>query len=280
MRPDMDKVLCENARVGHTSHFKYWRRDKKYQVQLEGEGMDLESCSAIRESMTHRYNIGYNRKELNENLSPLRRFIESRCGELWDDVYSDICSTFSMNTTVEQHILLHVEQYVHTNTVMHEIDGVMRVCHRGYYGNGLYPIDESHWYDFYVHPETGILTKSKYVSYRTKRKQEKAAKEKNKHILQLGKWEYLISRDGIWYQVQYAPQRIYYYSTVNHSYYGGRNPNIAQQTVFYNTSSKKYQTDAFGNNATNEEGGYVAIRKRQLNYRQLKKYNLEEFASE
>lgn len=51
-------------------------------------------------------------KSLNENLAPLRRFLNSRCGQHWSKVYSEIRSGINPASAVQMHILQHLEHYV------------------------------------------------------------------------------------------------------------------------------------------------------------------------
>ncbi|MFX8308882.1 hypothetical protein ABTL21_19880, partial [Acinetobacter baumannii] len=43
-------------------------------------------------------------KDLNENLGPLRRFLERQVGRPWNDVYSEIARNLRVTSTVQQHV--------------------------------------------------------------------------------------------------------------------------------------------------------------------------------
>ncbi|MFC4256330.1 hypothetical protein ACFOWT_12990 [Croceibacterium xixiisoli] len=51
-------------------------------------------------------------KSLNENLRPLVRFLRSRRGQKWDDVFSEICAGLDTGSTVKMHVRLHVDDFV------------------------------------------------------------------------------------------------------------------------------------------------------------------------
>lgn len=92
-------------------------------------------------------------KWLNENLAPLRRFLRSRVGQPWDKVHGEICARIAPRSTVQQHVLQHLDGYVELHPVM--IDGWPH--HPISYGAHGYQ-RLANWRDsFYVCPETGIL---------------------------------------------------------------------------------------------------------------------------
>lgn len=93
------------------------------------------------------------RKWLNENLAPLRRFLRSHVGQPWDAVYSEICARIAQRSTVQKHVLFHLDQYVEKHPVM--IDGWP---HHPIAGRRFSYQPLASWRDsFYVCPETGIL---------------------------------------------------------------------------------------------------------------------------
>lgn len=59
-------------------------------------------------------------KELNENLSPLFRYLRSKVGKNWNKIYSEICENINPSSTVQQHILDHIKHYVYTEGLHRE----------------------------------------------------------------------------------------------------------------------------------------------------------------
>jgi hypothetical protein len=53
-------------------------------------------------------------KMLNENLAPLRRFLERQIGRPWDKVYSEIAERLRVDSTVQQHVREHLRDFVAT----------------------------------------------------------------------------------------------------------------------------------------------------------------------
>jgi hypothetical protein len=51
-------------------------------------------------------------KELNENLSPLRRYLERQVGRPWNKVYSEIAEHLRPDNVVQQHVRDHLRNFV------------------------------------------------------------------------------------------------------------------------------------------------------------------------
>lgn len=133
MRPDMNKVIVERPRVG--------RRFSR--VVKPGRPLrDPESAPGrgpMRDPKTRT-------KELNENLAPLVRYLSSRVGYRWDDVYSDISRHLRPTNAVQQHVRDHVRGFV-----------ALHVCFRGGEPHELGRFGVSVARGFYVCPNTGTL---------------------------------------------------------------------------------------------------------------------------
>ena len=91
MRSDMFEVIIERPRWGSSYKRKKGRHGEPLRRQ---EGPTWEPVS-----------LGRGSKGLNENLAPLRRFLESRVGRPWDAVRSEISSILNVRhsgTTTKQ----------------------------------------------------------------------------------------------------------------------------------------------------------------------------------
>ena len=139
MRSDMFQVIIERPRVGANWGPAKGRRGEPRRQQ---EGPTWEPVSR-----------GRGTKCLNENLAPLRRFLQSRVGRPWDAVRSEICSILNVRSAVQQHVLVHVKQMVEENAVL--VDGRPHHPGRGFGGRSL--ILANRWGGFYVCPRTGVL---------------------------------------------------------------------------------------------------------------------------
>ena len=150
MRSDMAKVIVERPRFGHRD-----RHDAKgYHRRRQRIDRDEQPK---RESM---YALKGNSKRLNEHLAPLRRYLRSQVGRLWDDVFAEICAHIRLDSAVQSHVRDHLDDFVETHVMV--IDG--RVCHGRGWSVGRELSGSPHG-RFYVCPRTGILREVKYVKY-------------------------------------------------------------------------------------------------------------------
>lgn len=145
MRTDMDKLICERQRInsGSRSHKTGLR------LPLIADFEDYDSGPQRLSSARHRQEYGHlNCKRLNENLSPLKRYLYASIGRPWDDVYSEIRANIDMRKAIGLHVMQHLWQYVERFPDM--VDGVPH-----------YPDHKYRYYSeldgMYVHPETGLL---------------------------------------------------------------------------------------------------------------------------
>ena len=58
----------------------------------------------MRRGQQHRGGL----KLLNENLAPLRRYLERQVGRPWDKVYSEIAEGLRVASTVQRHVRDHL----------------------------------------------------------------------------------------------------------------------------------------------------------------------------
>ena len=76
-----------------------------------GRVRDVEDLPRTQ-GMTRPHRMNWGGKELNENLAPLRRFLHSRVGHKWNDVYSEISQNLRVDSAVQQHVRDHVWDFV------------------------------------------------------------------------------------------------------------------------------------------------------------------------
>jgi hypothetical protein len=130
------------------------------------------------------------RKELNEYLNPLVRYLAKNCGRPWDKVYSEICENMDRRGAVQDHIFQHLFDYVELHPIFE--DG--RPHNTGYRGlNRLY---KSGW-TFYV-DSTGALRepKERRPPWREEQDNSNLVKTDDESI-------FLIKRDsdGTWFRI-------------------------------------------------------------------------------
>ena len=100
MREDMDKVLVERPRRGG-----YGARKGRLPRDCEAMPRFLGLRRQVKESGDF--------KSLNENLAPLRRYLERQINRPWNKVYSEMRARIDAGNTVQAHVLTHVDQYIH-----------------------------------------------------------------------------------------------------------------------------------------------------------------------
>lgn len=157
MRADMHKVIVEPPR--HRSGYagNVARSIKRINVVLDEEGVpDVYDCfSGSKKSMRpRRWTEDY--KEFSDDLNPLYRFLRSRLGKPWNKIYSEICSVVDRRNTVGDHVFLHLADMVSTHTYT-EGEKLVVVNRWG---------PEASYYQFYVHPKSGVLCEKPYRKFR------------------------------------------------------------------------------------------------------------------
>jgi hypothetical protein len=184
----MFEVIIERPRVGAS-----WPdRTKGRRAEIARLHPDL---APSREPMS----IGRGSKHLNENLAPLRRFLEQNVNRPWDAVRSEICAHLTMGSAVQKHVLDHVKDMVEINPVMIEgrphhplAEGPRRDRYR--------PLRAYRSWQFYVCPTTGLLKAPAPDGSRRKTKERPATDD----VRPVGDMREARRIDGVWYLVTFA----------------------------------------------------------------------------
>src|SRR5580704_14540837 len=98
MRDDMARVIVERPRIKAFNN----RRGR-------GVAWDDMPC---HEGMRRARALRGDRKQLNENLAPLRRYLERQVGRPWNKVYSEIAQHLRADSAVQQHVRDHLRDFV------------------------------------------------------------------------------------------------------------------------------------------------------------------------
>ncbi len=130
----MGKVVIERSR-GRALYSYKDVRNLRGSVNSQLKNLSLNDLSAenddIEDALDHiasggiqklRQVYSYDRKVFSDLLGPIYRYLYSKCGTRWDEVWSDVCTNLRGAYAVE-HVREHVEQMV-------EFEGVTR--RRGY----------------------------------------------------------------------------------------------------------------------------------------------------
>ncbi|MEE8508817.1 MAG: hypothetical protein V3T07_07120 [Myxococcota bacterium] len=170
MRSDMHKVLVERPRVqgwNYLRHHWWWR------------GRPVREDDPLREPMSR----GRGTKVQSENFAPMLRFLRSRVGRPWNDVFSEICAGLRGDSTVKKHVHDHL-LYTFVELDVRLVDGKPEISRV--------------WSRFYVCPKTGALRETPRGRNASRPKADPtirvASETREYHQL-----------DGQWYEIELAP---------------------------------------------------------------------------
>lgn len=180
MRDDMARVIVERPRLpGFNSR-------KGRQRALE----DLPKHEGLRRAQL----LHGDRKQLNENLAPLRRYLEGQVGRPWNKVYAEIAMHLRVDNTVQQHVRDHLRDFV-AITPRRQIYG----WHTSLCG-GLW------WQPLYVNPITGLLCRTDQLpEMKARRRAMRHRTPAPIECIQLTEDRALRLIYGLWYEVKLAP---------------------------------------------------------------------------
>jgi hypothetical protein len=184
MRSDMFEIIIERPRINCARGGR-----------LKGRKAELARGRAELSPRTEPMSINRGTKYLNENLAPLRRFLERSVGRPWDAVRSEIAEHIAARSAVQKHVLDHVKQMVETSPVI--LDG------RPHDPNGsgprrdrYTPLASYRRYGFYVCPRTGLLKLAPPLS--------RKAPPPTPDVRPLGEMVEARRIEGVWYLVTLA----------------------------------------------------------------------------
>jgi hypothetical protein len=183
VRADLNKVMCESPRVGGDDFHEYRPRMKQFVDHYEDLDDDIilnGDSSGPRVGIRSSKVYWNGRKSFNEHLNPLRGIIRKNVGRRWDKVYSELCSVFDKRSVINQHILIHLFQYVETKNI-YVRDGKLWFLENSSYrpsnGDGNFVPLRNSRVEWYVDPRNGILRENtNKISYRSQRKQAAASR--------------------------------------------------------------------------------------------------------
>jgi hypothetical protein len=180
MRKDMSKVLVTTARIGHSlknDDVRSFRREK----------LTEESEPLSKLGMKPKLKKWSERKQLNEYLNPLIRFLKTNCGRPWNLVYSEIKKANPNGSAVTEHIYQHLFDFVELRPSYEGHD----ICSEE--GQKLYPP-----YNYYVNA-AGILLEAN-------QSRDKRIRPPLKDTIKVSDTVYLIKRqtDNVWFMIHYT----------------------------------------------------------------------------
>jgi hypothetical protein len=185
MREDMSKVIVERPR-------KHKGRDAR--AMRRRNDLDGPQFLGIR--------AGYGYRSLNENLSPLRRYLRAQVGRPWSKVYSEIASNLDRRNTVQQHVYQHLDDFI-----------AIQVEARG---NTLIDLREPHFHrnhnslrqELYVDPRTGLIRRNKhYWSWNREKAEQNRRRQADIDSRRrvINARTLLLQLEGSWFEVRVEP---------------------------------------------------------------------------
>jgi len=268
MREDLNKLMCEHERARSSDNYGNYRHLKDYDVagDIDNDGEPFAGVSSgYRESMKARYAGGS--KSFSENLNPLFGFIRKSVGKPWDDVYSEICKGFDKRSVINQHILIHLFQYVEIKGVTIGNDGKLWYRPTQFYSwRDAQLLSESH-VEYYVDPRDGILKKNhdhKTHGQVHRLFQERLKEEEAKVRRVISETTEVRKLHGCWFEIKFEDIEGIRETKISDLPY--RKNWLQTTTVFM----PRY--DVLAGCTVAEKR--VAVSKRQLCHRDLRKYGL------
>jgi hypothetical protein len=195
MRDDMARVIVERPRHQGRGTRKGRARPPE----------DLPKQEGVRRQ--HILNGG--RRWPNENLAPLRRYLDKQVGRPWDKVYAEISAGLSPDNVTHRHVRDHLEDFVAIKP--------RRGIRSSYHWGGRRSADLWHQ-PLYVDPRDGILKRTANLPEEKARRRKAAAARRAPPPVErivLAADRELRCLDGIWYEVRLAPLPEPKYATIS-----------------------------------------------------------------
>ena len=144
MRSDMFKVIVERPRLGRQR-----ARSPKLRLDHDPDRHSVGLKRHVAEQFSET-------KMLNENLSPLRRYLFKQRGRPWSKVYSEICAQLDPSSTVKMHVRDHISDYVMIRVTITPGGNWLGTSSGRFSHANL-----TSWPDLYVDPKDGRLKETK-----------------------------------------------------------------------------------------------------------------------
>lgn len=150
----MSKVVTERPREGHFLPGRKTRlRIRRYDPEKDYDDLPKRVSGSRNKHLINRqekFRRSYKKvKEFSDLLGPLQRFLRSKVGRPWDEVYSEMKQCLDSRKVTGQHIFDHVKWEVESDPVIGE-DGKI---YKSYPHYGERPLLQG----LYVDPRTGLL---------------------------------------------------------------------------------------------------------------------------
>jgi hypothetical protein len=205
MREDMSRVIVERPRLGGGHGRK-------------GRALPLEDLPS-KEGIRRPHRRGHNYKSLNENLAPLRRYLERQVGRPWNKVYSEISRQLRTDNPVQQHVRDHLKDFVAIKP--------RRIPYPLYRADGSIAQPDRLWHEpLYVDPIDGLLKRTDRLPEAKAERRARRRPPPPPGPIALATDHELRRIDGSWYEItlavlpepEYRPVRETRKLVLNHRY--------------------------------------------------------------
>jgi len=182
MRPDMNKILVERPRILRAA----WNNKKT------SERLSLDRCGEAMtspedfDSGPRRASSARHSKPLNENLAPLKRYLQKQVGRPWRKIYGEVLAAVDTRSAIGLHVMQHVDDFV-----AQEVEFFDRVPHYRWRGHAI-PVR-----GLYVHPKTGLLREHRIPRERWFTALSPDAIE----VVWISQSERFEKRNGLWFRI-------------------------------------------------------------------------------
>jgi len=147
MRSDFHHTVGESSKSGRHCIPHPVRKLKR--VVLDDHLEPIDSTTTQKVSLRHGF--GYDRVQSSIRLRLVARYLQSRVGQDWNQVFSEFCQQHNADSPLQYRIRAELLDSVHVKTCR-GLDG------RVYEGDLWKPCDTTR--DFFLEPETGLLRQS------------------------------------------------------------------------------------------------------------------------
>jgi hypothetical protein len=184
MREDMFHVIVERPRLGGGRTRK--GRARPWEDLPKQEGMQRPHMRSG------------DWKSLNENLAPLRRYLERQVGRPWNKVYSEISRHLRADNPVQQDVRDHLSDFVAIKPRRRA--GALYID-----GSGKERRDRLWYQPLYVDPKDGLLKRTDRLPEAKALRSARRRKPQPADRIALAPDRELRRIDGLWYEIALAP---------------------------------------------------------------------------
>ena len=257
MREDMYKVIVERPRRGK-----------------EGDAVAARLRDDLDGPTRLGMRAGYGSRNLNENLSPLRRYLRAQIGRSWNRVFSEICAGIDRRNTVQQHIHEHIRDFVAIDVEVRE-GRLVDLADRW----GFRSRDSGISQELYVDPRTGLIRLNKDhrswrhgVAERRKREQDEIATRRR--VLDERTLLLKLDNEWFWVEVDMLPKERVVERVIDGKPFKHVATEIRYDAVLRRTISRAMHAESLRCKHLYGSCELYAVSKRQISKREIKAHGL------